>query len=636
MDVKYSELETFILHQHLEELKTKITAFNPSSAFKNSLSKDFAYIEKIFFDLQHKLSFLTERNPLAVIAWNRAFEVTDWNPAATSIFGYTKQEAIGRHAAGLLVSKTAREHVDQVMTALLKQEGGIYSINENLTKSGKIITCKWYNIPLTDLSGNVVGVLSMVEDITANKALEAAFGRSEARFRKLVANVPGMIYQFRLEPGGTWSFPYISDACREIFYIEPEEVIKNAALLVDAVHPEDKNLFLESVAKSAHTLEHWDWEGRMKTSTGELKWIRGISRPELLDDGTVIWDGVLIDISEARKAQLTVEQAKAELEIKVAERTRHLQKEIYEHKKTLKSLQQTQLQLVQNAKMSSLGQLVAGIAHEINNPVSFIYGNLRHAELYTDNLVELLNLYLAHYPQPSVEIQNQVKAIDLDFLLDDLPKLYSSMRIGANRICEIVASLRTFSRLDEAECKQADIHEGINSTLMLLEHRLKAQSNRPPILIIKEYGNLPIVECYPGQLNQVFMNIITNAIDALSEAIENSELGLDKQSSNAYPSENLQCHLPYICIRTQSKSNQIIISISDNGIGIPEEAKHKLFDPFYTTKPVGKGIGMGLSISYKIITEQHGGKLEYISEPGHGTEFIITIPINSRTASKII
>lgn len=274
-------------------------------------------------------------------------------------------------------------------------------------------------------------------------------------------------------------------------------------------------------------------------------------------------------------------------------------------------------QLVQSEKMSSLGQLVAGVAHEINNPVNFIYGNLTPANDYIQNLLKLLQLYQRHYPHPVPEIQNEAEEIDVDFLATDLPKLLSSMKVGAKRITEIVLSLRNFSRLDEAEIKAVNIHEGIDSTLMILANRLKFTSERLAIEVIKEYDDLPFVECYVGQLNQVLMNILVNAIDALEESIVSGDWSESK---------------PQIRICTElTGDKEVIIRIADNGLGIPENVKTRLFDPFFTTKPPGKGTGLGLSISYKIITEKHQGKLQCISSPGKGTEFVIAIPLNQYT-----
>ncbi|GAB4383871.1 MAG: hypothetical protein Kow00121_46480 [Elainellaceae cyanobacterium] len=281
---------------------------------------------------------------------------------------------------------------------------------------------------------------------------------------------------------------------------------------------------------------------------------------------------------------------------------------------TLAQLQKTQAHLVQSEKMSSLGQLVAGVAHEINNPVNFIYGNLTYAEEYTRDLLTLLKLYQQEYPEPTARIQEQAEEIDLEFLASDMPRLLDSMRMGTERIRGIVKSLRIFSRLDEAEFKAVDIHEGIDSTLLILQNRLKAKSNQPAIEVVKHYGNLPLIECYVGQLNQVFMNILSNAIDALDEL---------RESSVSDPSRQ-----PTITITTEiTPSNQITIRIADNAAGISQETQKRLFDPFFTTKPVGKGTGMGLAISYEVVTGKHKGQLHCNSQAGAGTEFVIEIPI---------
>ncbi|MGI0492251.1 amino acid permease [Alkalinema pantanalense CENA528] len=282
----------------------------------------------------------------------------------------------------------------------------------------------------------------------------------------------------------------------------------------------------------------------------------------------------------------------------------------------LQDLQQTQTQLIQAEKMSSLGQLVAGIAHEINNPVNFIHGNLKHLHEYTDNLLELIDHYQAHYPKPVDQITDLTEDMDLEFLREDLPNMLGSMRMGTDRIRQIVLSLRNFSRLDESDCKAVNIHEGIDSTLLILQHRLKARSDRPEIKIKKDYGDLPLVECYPGPLNQVFMNILANAIDALEEQCQNSTI------------QNLERNPSCITIRTAIVGNNWLeIAIVDNGLGIPESVQKRIFEPFFTTKPVGKGTGMGMSISYQIITEKHGGKLDCYSKENEGTEFVIQIPL---------
>ncbi|MDJ0734838.1 MAG: ATP-binding protein [Nostocaceae cyanobacterium] len=288
---------------------------------------------------------------------------------------------------------------------------------------------------------------------------------------------------------------------------------------------------------------------------------------------------------------------------------------------SLKELKQTQAQLVQAEKMSGLGQMVAGIAHEINNPVSFIYGNLEYIEAYSESLLNLVNFYQQCECHHMTQIKEYIEEIDLEFLIDDLPTIINSMKNGAERISKIVLSLRNFSRLDESEIKKVDLHEGMDSTLLILQHRLKSTAN---IEIIKNYNNLPLVECFPGQLNQVFMNIISNAIDALDNY--NNEISVENNQNSGQ-----------IIITTEiSDKNSVIIRIADNGSGITEEVKAKLFDPFFTTKPIGKGTGLGLSISYQIVVEKHKGKLWCESELGRGTEFWIEIPlsVNSKARNK--
>lgn len=291
---------------------------------------------------------------------------------------------------------------------------------------------------------------------------------------------------------------------------------------------------------------------------------------------------------------------------------------------TLEELQQAQTQLVQAEKMSSLGQLVAGVAHEINNPVNFIYGNLSHVQSYSEDLLALVDRYQETLPNPPDEIENMVEEMDLGFVQEDLPKMLQSMRMGTDRIRKIVLSLRTFSRMDEAEFKAADIHEGIDSTLLILQHRLKATHNRPEIEIHRDYSVIPPVECHTSQLNQVVMNIVSNAIDALEEKL----IPDDK-------TEALSAFIPRITVRT-SIINQdwLEIAIIDNGSGMPSEVRSRIFNPFFTTKSIGKGTGMGMSISYQIVTEKHHGKLAVFSEPGQGTEFMIQIPLKANQASQ--
>lgn len=288
-------------------------------------------------------------------------------------------------------------------------------------------------------------------------------------------------------------------------------------------------------------------------------------------------------------------------------------------------LRKAQLRLVQEEKMSALGQLVAGVAHEINNPVNFIYGNLPHARQDIDDLLQLLQLYEAYTPEPIPEVQAYSEEIDLEFLKEDLPHLLHSMEVGAERILGIVRSLQVFSRLEQAEAKPVNLHESIDSTLMLLSSRLRAKSRRPDsrspdIEVVKEYGELPLVEGYAGQLNQVFMNLLANAIDAINQRIEEGE---------NTPKAETQSFTPRLTIRTEVTQDQkkVVIWIKDNGIGMSEEVIQRIFEQFFTTKPVGQGTGLGLSITRQIVVAKHGGSLGVNSALGKGSEFVITLPV---------
>lgn len=554
---------------------------------------------------QQRLALLIEQTPLAIIEWNTNFEVQTWNRAAERIFGYTTEEMLGNRFE-IIVPENAKKHVNEIITALLTQRGGSFSVNDNITKDGRTIVGEWYNNPLVAPNGQVIGIASMVLDITERKRAE----EEQQKFVALIENSSDFIGIASMEG----QVVYVNPAGLKMVGLSSLEAAKTKSL--DDFHsPEAFAELKEQITPLM--IQHGFWQGEFRHrhfQTGiEIPTdcsLFMVKHPETGESFCRV--AVARDITERKQAKEALLKSEAQLR----QQAQELKKAFYE-------LQHTQTHLIQTEKMSSLGQLVAGVAHEINNPVNFIYGNLNPAKEYTQDLLSLLQLYQSHYPEPVLEIQDFADQIELDFLKSDFPQIINSMKVGADRIREIVLSLRTFSRLDEAEMKAVDIHKGIDSTLMILQNRLKANDQRPTIEIIKEYAKLPLVECYAGQLNQVFMNILTNAIDALEESFVICPILWE----NARKVEQMTS--PQIRIRTQlQKPNQVIIGIADNGLGIPKEVKKQLFDPFFTTKPIGKGTGMGLAISYQIITERHGGSLECISQPGQGAEFAIKIPLS--------
>nr|MDZ8036147.1 AAA family ATPase [Nostoc sp. CreGUA01] len=419
---------------------------------------------------------------------------------------------------------------------------------------------------------------------------------SEARFHRLAENAPGMIYQFQLSPEGIARLSYVSTGCYEIYEIPSEQAVADANSLISQTHPDDVADYLESINISAQTLEPWRYEGRIITPSGQLKWIQAASRPIKQADGTIIWDGLLLDVTERKQAEAAVIQKSQEL------------------KTAIQDLQQAQLQIVQNEKMSALGNLVAGVAHEMNNPLGFIAASLQQTQPTLADIIQHLKLYQESFPHQSEEIKDHAQEIDLNYVLEDLPQVINAMLIACARLKNISTSLRTFSRADKDYKVPFNLHEGIDSTILILKHRLKANDQRPAIEVVTKYGNLPKIECFPGQLNQVFMNILANAIDALEEANQGRSFEEIKLNSNR------------ITITTSVEDQKVKVMISDNGQGISEEIQHKIFDHLFTTKGVGKGTGLGLAIARQIVVEKHGGTIAVESTINEGTTFVISLP----------
>lgn len=538
-----------------------------------------------------------ENGDLYVAGWNPISEM-DVGKRSADVVGKTLEEVFGPEQGGEIARRfrTCVERAD------------VYTYEELRVFQGKE---RWFLTtlnPLKDCNGRVYRLVGTAMDITDRRLAEAAQRESEERFRLVAERTGQLIYDCDFQTGQIlWAgaIASITGHSPEAFQQFGFEGWK------ERVHPDDLPDVMSRLERSLQLrLPYQVEEYRFRKADGSYIYVQDSGAFVENEAGEVYrMVGTISDITERKQAQVKLQQSETELR----QKTQDLQE-------TLIELQRTQSQMIQNEKMSSLGQLVAGGAHEINNPVNFIYGNLTYASQYIRELLDIIHLYQQHYPEPHSTIQERAEKVDLDFLMQDLPKLLASMKVGADRIQKIVASLRTFSRMDEAEMKVVDLHEGIESTLMILQHRLKPRpvpgtkgEECVAIAIEKDYGDLPEIECYAGQLNQVFMNLLSNAVDALEEELERRP-GFE----------------PKILIRTQRVgADRVCVAIADNGPGIPPAVQQRLFDPFFTTKPVGKGTGLGLAISYQVVVEKHGGDLRCLSAPGEGTTFEIEIPFVS-------
>jgi PAS domain S-box-containing protein len=507
------------------------------------------------------------------------------SPAFTKVLGYAATDWIGKTLASI-VHPSDLDQVDQLLPQLLAEGEHVNNLNLRVKhQTGHWLWMLVSHSLVRDAAGDVIGVQGMAKDITALKALEAELQASQEQYRTIFENIQDGLSILDLETGRTLA---INPAMHQMHGYDHDEFMTLHP--TQYIHPDSHGIFANFLTTlSAGGI--FETEGIDVRNDGTLFNV-SVSAITCLYEGKRCIVSSLRNITLQKAAEEQIQQQKLKLE------------------QTLQELQRTQSQMIQSEKMSSLGQMVAGVAHEINNPVNFIYGNLKYTADYTQDLLRLVQAYQARYPQQDDALEAIMEEIDLDYLITDLPNMLGSMKVGADRIREIVLSLRNFSRLDEADFKEADLHQGIDSTLMIMQNKLKGRDHRPDIPVIKAYGTMPPVECYAGQLNQVFMNLLVNAADALDEAVAAGKITA-----------------PEIQIQTAVVADQAEIRIIDNGPGIPAEVQARLFDPFYTTKPVGQGTGMGLSISYQIVTERHGGSLACESASGQGTQFIIRIPL---------
>ncbi|MEG4888156.1 PAS domain S-box protein [Microcoleus sp. F8-D3] len=543
----------------------------------------------------------------AIISVDAEQKIILFNQGAERIFGWTAAEAIGQSLSLLLPEAFATHH-----SHLVSNFGGGVKQARKMGNRKEIFARRRdgtqfpaeASISKLEVAGEII-FTAILRDVTASRQAEEFVRLSEERYRSLAMATAQMVWTTNAsgifdKPQPDWiAYTGLSWKEKEDNWIE-------------AVHPEDRDRTIQAWKRAIETKSLYEVEHRLRAADGSYRhfWVRGV--PLVDADGSVReWVGTHTDISDRVQVLEALKQSEGQYRSQAAEL-----------EKAVRELHQAQTQLIQTEKISSLGQLVAGVAHEINNPINFIYGNITHASQYAADLVGLLHLYQEKYPNPVPEILEAAEDIEVDYLMEDFTKILESMKVGADRIRDLVVSLRNFSRLDESQMKRVDIHEGIESTLLILQHRIKANVVRPAIEIIKDYGNFPPVECYVGQLNQVFMNLLVNALDALED--------YNNHASNEIESS---FRPQIIRISTSANSETVTIRIADNGGGINPEVIHKLFDPFFTTKPVGKGTGLGLSISYQIIVEKHRGNLQCISAPGEGAEFVIEIPISQKVSA---
>ncbi len=645
-----------------------------SLLFVVSMVEDITAAKRTEAALLHISKAVENASDAIAIADTLLVRFTYLNPAFCQMFGYTLEQLNGAGGFTILFPDAKVMHeVLAIAVSGQSWQGEVEMVSRNHSRRQIALRID----AIKDVTGEVVGTIAIHTDITERKQAEAALRRSYERaelLKQITSEIrssldPQHIFQTTVTQLGE---ALLVNRCMIFLYqAAPQPTLSLVAEYLEAGYssieafevPVEGNVHIQQVlatdraiastnvyteplfANTLHLCQAMDIQSMLAIRTSYQGQPNGVLSLHQCD-AYRYWTSSDIELLEAVAAQVGIALAHACLLEKekctaaqLAQQNLDLQisnsranTKAAELEQALQDLQETQAQLVQTEKMSSLGQLLAGVAHEINNPVSFITVNINYACDYIQDLLRIVHLYQDYYPQPFEEIKYELQEIDLDFIIKDLPKLLNSMKVGADRINEIVLSLRGFSRPDEDEMSSVDIHEGIDHTLMILRHRLKAKGGSPEIEVSKNYGKLPQVVCYAGQLNQVFMNLISNAIDAIASRFDHAHDALvihtDAQGEIERISQPNYETKPKIKICTETKDNRwVIIRIKDNGPGMTEEVKQKLFNPFFTTKPAGKGTGLGLSISYQIVVEKHGGHLQCISVPGQGTEFMIELPI---------
>lgn len=593
-------------------------------------------------------------------ATQAGFPIVYCNPAFEALTGYRRDEVLGRNCRFLQGVDTEAAAIQRIRDALRAEEG-CQVILKNYRKDGIPF---WNDLTISPVYGEgdrLTHFIGIQTDVTTRKQAEDALMRQAQRetvlrhiserihqslsideilktavteVRTLLQTDRTLIYRFKPDWNGFVAVESVNQRWKPIIGLDIQDTCFRESHL--PFYQQGRIRAIENVQTEGLTPCHAEMLTQFEVKANLVV--------PILQDGTLwglliahhcesprSWQVDEVDLLEHIAVQMAIALKQAELrqqlQIELNERQRteralrlsetRLREKTVALEQTLENLQQAQTRMIQSEKMSSLGQLVAGIAHEINNPVGFISCNLNYVKQYAEDLMDLLNHYQASQVHPIPELTDALETKDLSFILEDFPKVLKSMEVGTDRICGIIKSLRNFSRLDEAEMKEVNLHEGIDNTLMILDSRMKVSPTLLPVEIIKDYGEIPDVQCSPGLINQVFMNVLSNAIDALDDQRQYDSLS----SQPLHPSQ----------IKIQTKflaPDRVMISIRDNGSGISDEVRSHIFDPFFTTKPVGKGTGMGLAISYQIIVEKHQGQLICHSTPDQGAEFVIEIPIH--------